>query len=474
MTNGECNGIHNRAGAKEGIQLKKLPDLTEVTKSNPMQKLLAQAVGLHLKTMRSDVGITQLGFENLVQFVELQLDDMLQILHRFANVQRRNEVSLKDVRLFLHGCGVEEESLYEEYVRSQYVRQQHAGAVRSIEEQSASLMGHWHQPMSEEELLSSSHAEFFFKDVDILNLVPPTNNNNHYVPKWLPEFPPDHTYKFTSIYNQPITDERQMKRKLFEESKLSEKALLHMLGTATKKPRADDAQLPQIISDGQQENLLIYGPERRRLAPEPAPTRGFNIEDYARCRVELARRRVEEFEQQKLQVQKNPFIRAAAACSPYATTRLSRKAIEREFGVLLHRSYIGVLHAIPRLRRTKARELAAAYERERARQESMRNNTDLTQQQHGVLDLSALHDDPLLADLDSSDSDDDRQPPSPRKPPDPTESDAPSPPTADTATPAPPSPLANPPVLDAAPEPLSVPPPIEKLGSPDTNAASAS
>ncbi|AET39638.1 Taf8p Ecym_4609 [Eremothecium cymbalariae DBVPG len=414
-------------GAKEFIQLKKLPGLQEVAKHNPMQILLSQSVALQLKTMKSDFSITELGFNNMMQFIEMQMNDMFQILHRFANIQRRNEISIKDLKLFLKGTGIEVQSLYDEFEKSRYIKKTYEAEFKNIERQSLDLVEKWQKPLRDEELLSSNHAEFFFKDVDILNLVPPTNINNSYVPTWLPEFPPDHTYKFTAIYNKPISDERQMKRMLFEEGKLSEKALLNMLGSAQAKMLKveDEETIAQTYKESQEETQLIYGVEKQRPRRENAyvggnstnnddlplnssHSKGFNIQEYARSRIGLARRKVEEFENHKLQAQKNPFIRASSICSPYGNAqKTTRKAAEREFNILLRRSYVGVLKSIPKLRQLKANEMAAAIERERIKQKEREMELEKKHLQQGVVDLNALHEDALLADLDSTDSEDD-------------------------------------------------------------------
>ncbi|AMD20281.1 HDL463Wp [Eremothecium sinecaudum] len=408
------------------IQLKKLPNLQEISNKNPMRILLSHSIALQLKTMNSGVTITQLGFDNLLQFIELQMDDMFQILHGLANIQRRNEISVKDMKLFMKGSGIDCSALYHEFQRSELIKQRFESDYKHLEKKGVEIVEKWHRPMSSDELLSSPCADFFFKDVDILNLVPPTNTNNKYVPKWLPDFPPDHTYRFTSLYNRPVTDEREMKKRLFEEGQLSEIALLNMFGgTRDKKFAAlDAATKEQLYKESQEETILVFGPpskrqQRNKLTSSSRShiTKGFNIEEYARSRVELARQQVEEFENHKLQAQKNPFIRAANICSPYGTgPKLSRKSADREFSILLQRSYIGVLKSIPHLKRLKEKEIKAAIERERENRARLREEQERKHAEQGVVDLGALHDDSLLAGLDSSDSEDEQPPQQPSLP----------------------------------------------------------
>lgn len=404
-----------------GMSLKKLPELKEITNDNSTRILLSQSIALQLKIMKSDVNISQLGFNNLLKFIELQIDYMLQILHGLANIQRRSEISFKDIELFLQGTGIKTSSLFWHYEVSEYIKDKFAPHYASLMKRSNEMEQKWHKPISDEELLSSKYSEFFFKDVDILNLVPPTNTSNAYVPKWLPEFPPDHTYRFTSLYNRPVSDEREMKRKLFQEGQLSEAALINMLDMAHRKkfPAIDESTRHQLYKESQEETLLVFGPAAKRKCRNMdsgqsqcpiQPSKGFNIEEYARSRVELARQQVQEFEIHKLQTQKNPFIRAANIYSPYGNgPRLSRKAMEREFNVLLQRSYIGVIESIPVLKRQKEQEIMQALERIKEKKELRKKELDKKHAEQGVLDLIALHDNSLLAGLNTSDSENDDQ-----------------------------------------------------------------
>lgn len=401
------------------IQLKGLPHLQEIHFNRPIQQLLCQSVALQLKTMNLDVSFTKFAFENLIQYVELQLGDMLQILHKLSNIQRRNSISKQDLILLIKGINLTKESLQYEIERSKYVKRNLRNDSKNIDQQCEILKEKLFTPMDEDELLSSHNSEFFFRDVDILNLVPPTNKNTKHIPSWLPEFPPDHTYRFTALFNKPITDEKEMKRKLVEEAKLSEKALLKMLSKDDiKSVMINNLKVDEecVYNESQEESMLIF-PLQKTTKDSPNSTciltnslnvslKKFNVDKYAKSRIEIARRKVNEFDNHKLQLQRNPFIKATNICSPYGKNKqISRKSIEKELKNLLQRSYIGIVKSLPKLKHLKEKERRAAEDREKVRQEKLKEEREKNKSQPDVLDLNYLDNDMLLGGFDTTDED---------------------------------------------------------------------
>ncbi|SCW03296.1 LAFE_0G07316g1_1 [Lachancea fermentati] len=403
--------------AKE-IQLKKLPTLEEVPANeleDPLQNMLGRAIAIQLKAMRKDSCISEFGLENLILLVEEYLSDMLKALKKMANVQRRHCICKKDLLLILKGYDLEYADLVAEFERSQFVKSQYPEEVQHVNNNSRQISEKKHTQMSEKELLEGAHSEFFVKDVEILDLVPPSNKNNKYVPKWLPDFPPDHTYRFTSQYNKPITDERQMKRKLVEEANHSEQALIKFMKEGFEEEKLKITNEKSIFEESQQETLLIYGPPKKKKSKtvnsvnellRTLPLNNYNVEEYARNRVEIARRKVLQYERHQLQLQKNPFIKAAHLASPFGKNPINTKHSEKELTSMLQRSYVGLMKSIPLLKEKRKREEQLARERRRLREEQIRQEK---QNQRGseyeVLDLSNLNEDPFFGDLGSSDSD---------------------------------------------------------------------
>ncbi|SCV01906.1 LANO_0F14114g1_1 [Lachancea nothofagi CBS 11611] len=402
-----------------GVQLKKLPNLSEIPKGSledPLKKILEKAIAIQLRSINENVTVSQFAFENLVLLVEETLSGMMVNLHKVANIQRRHCISKKDLLLVIEGYNLTCADLMQELERSQYVRSQCLNKVQKIEEDSDLIVDIENTPLSQEELSKAPHPEFFVKDKDILKLVPPSVRDVRHVPKWLPEFPPDHTYKFTSLYNKPITDERQMKRKLAEESDLSEKALIHLSRLSSKDNKSHIVDNDEVFQASLQETQLIFKPAKKKRPSavnevndllRTLPQKNYNVEEYARNRVEIARRRVSDYERHQLQMQKAPFIKATHLLSPFAKERINCKTVEKEVKTLLYRSYVGLLRSVPLLIDRRKQETAMAEDNRRAREEQMRKEREelnKNSKEFDELDLSNLNEDPFFGGLESSDS----------------------------------------------------------------------
>lgn len=425
MTKSAPDSPSSSSSELKGVQLRHLPNLEEIPRTaldDPLRKLLEKAVAIQLKAVNSNVSISQFAFENLIILVEQMLSNMLVDLHKMVNIQRRHCISKKDLLLIIDGYNLTCADLMVELERSQYVRSHNLERVRKVREESEVVEAKEKTPLSEKELLESKHPEFFIQDKEILTLVPPTPKNTKYVPRWLPEFPPDHTYRFTSQFNRPITDERLMKRKLAEEADLSEKALIHLSKLSHEESPSEGADSDEIFKESQQDTQLIFGPaKKKKIAAingasdllRTLPQQNYNVEEYARNRVEIARRKVEEYERHQLLLQKGAFIKAAHLLSPFAKKR-NCKQVEKEVRTLLHRSYIGLLKSAPLLREQRKREVELAEENRRLREEQIRQEREerlKNSKDYDVLDLDNLNEDPFFGGLGSSDTEDEKEPP---------------------------------------------------------------
>jgi hypothetical protein len=55
--------------------------------------------------------------------------------------------------------------------------------------------------------------------------VPSLAKRGSYVPAWMPEFPPDHTFKATPQYPTRVSDPKKLRQLIVEEGRLAEAAL---------------------------------------------------------------------------------------------------------------------------------------------------------------------------------------------------------------------------------------------------------
>lgn len=333
------------------IQLTHLPTLDEIDHGKyeaTVVKILAKAVALQLKPMNAE--ISKFAFEHLMLLVDDQLNDMIAQLHRFSNIQRRESIAKADLQLFLNGYNVTPSDLDVQRQASQYYGtnfRQEFTALHALRET-------YTDSVQDE----SNEAE------EVINqLIRPTNPLINRIPKWMPAFPPEHTYKFTPQYNKPITDETVIRKRIVEEGKQSEVALLHLLNKmdpSTSSTNAERAPYDEELV--REETRAIYGNEQKKRRKSAAtssdllsklPQNNFSVEEYARSRVELARKKVMEYEERQLELQRNPFIKYSLVARSTASDKPGRRHATKEIHSMLQRSLYHLINSIPVLQTAK-------------------------------------------------------------------------------------------------------------------------
>lgn len=378
------------------IQITKLPTLQEFRHEDRepnVVRVLAKSVALQLKPMNAQ--ITQFAFDRLLQLVDGQLTDMISQLHRISNLQRRETIAKGDLSMLMKGFHLSPSSIELQSQVSQFYSQKY------FEE-----FNHLHslqdlQPTWAHEMVPLEDQEAIKQNVSTV-LVPPTNPLQNRLPKWLPDFPPDHTYKFTPQYSHPITDETTIRKQIVKEAKQSELALSHL---SQKKNRMEE-----IISKSQydpelaeQATLAIYGTQhKKRKVQRPQansadllsklPQTNYNVEKYAHNRVEVSRRKVLEFEEKQLRLQQDPFLKLSRIAFTQCNDKFTKRKVHREFQMALQRSFIHLIKGIPELERNRLEtERKATEDREKRLQElkTQREESD-KKGEKDMLDLNEL------------------------------------------------------------------------------------
>ncbi|SCU99887.1 LAMI_0G01486g1_1 [Lachancea mirantina] len=402
------------------VRLKKLPTLDEVsaaTIDNPLQSILGKAIAVQLKAMNKNTCMSQFAFENVINLVEENLSDMLMDLHKMANIQRRHRISKKDLVLILQGYDLSSSDLMLELERSNFVRSQHAADVQKLGDSTAAVEIQRHKFNSESPDAAKAEQDLSVIENDILGLVPPSKRRRKYVPKWLPEFPPDHTYRFTAMYNRPITDERQMRKQLVEEAKSSEKALLHLVQLGEGDDHKAEVDEAQILEQSRRETEIVFLQDNKRKnfikindpqeLMNTSMTENFNVEQYARNRIGLVRKKIQDYENRQLRLQEDPFVKASVLVSPFAPDPKNCKQVQKEIKTMLNRSYTGFLESIPILKKRREEEKEQAEKKRREKLEEVRKNQEEKRrsgEEIDVLDLNNLRDDMFFDEMDSSES----------------------------------------------------------------------
>lgn len=375
------------------IQITQLPTLQEFSheEAEPLvEKVLAKAVALQLKPARAH--ITQFAFDRLLMLVDGQLNDMIAHLHRISNLQRRESIAKDDLQLLLQGFNLTPSALEQQCRASNYYREtfseefDHLHSLKEVNSPSAKD----DVPFEDQEALKQNVASV---------LVPPTNPLQKILPSWLPSFPPDHTYKFTPQYSHPITDETVIRRKIVEEGKQSELALANLsIRTHTSQPLHDDDTYDDQLA--QDETLAIYGRNKKRKTTPVSsaelisklPQTNFSVEEYAHSRVQIARKKVLEFEERQWQAQQDPFLKLSRIALTPFNEKFTRRQGQKEFQLALKRSFLHLVKSIPKLEETKREVEATAREERDKRLAELRARREEQAQmgEKDVLDLDEL------------------------------------------------------------------------------------
>ncbi|QLG70832.1 hypothetical protein HG535_0A07740 [Zygotorulaspora mrakii] len=389
------------------IQLTKLPNLKEVNhvaQETSVDRILAKAIALQLKPLNAEM--TKFAFDHLLMLIDDQLDEMIGQLHRISNIQRRESMAKCDIQLFLQGFNVSPSDLDVQGQLSQYISLNFKKEYDSLHAMKESYAG-----AAEDDVEQIENV--------LTTLVPPSNSLKYSIPRWFPALPPDHTYKFTPQFNHPITDEVMIRKKIVEEGKNSELALLHLLDRSVES--TSDKPIPDFDEKlAAEETNSIYGFSRQKKQRNftsssstglfcTLPQTNFNVEEYARSRVEIARRKVVEFEQKALQLETNPFLKGSRLIIS-SNDKITKKQVNREIKTMLRRSFFSMLKSIPDLQIKKKH---ASEDAEKKRDERLAKMKILHEQKrketnekvkNGEINLLDLaHQDEFFGSLDSSD-----------------------------------------------------------------------
>ncbi|EDO14700.1 hypothetical protein Kpol_1068p10 [Vanderwaltozyma polyspora DSM 70294] len=404
--------------ATKYIQLTELPTLTEYKyeETEPaIEKILAKAVALQLKSMNCDTSITKFAFEHLMSLVVGQIDDMVLELHRLSSLQRRNTVAKADISVWLRGFNLTPEDLEEQNQKSQYLSKLYDKDYESLTKIATTTT----RTLSTYQKLDLTHKDT--STAQTSKLVPISNPLQKLIPSWLPDFPPDYTYKFTPQYNTPITDETIIRRKVVEEGKQSEKALLNLLRGGQEDRISRDLKFSSSEMElATEETLATYSAITLRnkhltsfFEKEPIQN-SLNVEEYARTRVEIERKKVLGYEERQLQIQRNPFLKISRLISANNDNKVSKSVANTEIRKYLKRSLLNFIHSIPKTQqeRKEARERAEEEKERRLaeikalKEEKLKEMEAKKSSDFNLLDLSNYPNDShggFFAALESSD-----------------------------------------------------------------------
>ncbi|KAI5960091.1 uncharacterized protein KGF55_004814 [Candida pseudojiufengensis] len=177
---------------------------------------LSKIIAVLLKSQ--DYQFTKTFLDQITDLTIRYLHTIVSNLQEYTQLQRRKIPSLSDLNILLKFHEISINDLIIEILKSKKFKNHNQ--INSI------INTNQQQDIEENE----SSLPFFQNETYAITKVVPNNiKKPNYIPNYLPDLPPDYTYQTTSQYNEPINDLKQLRIKLIEESRLTEKALYKLI-----------------------------------------------------------------------------------------------------------------------------------------------------------------------------------------------------------------------------------------------------
>lgn len=326
--------------------------------------LLLKIIALMLQSKQ--IAVSEEALWRIADLTALYLHDLVETLHKFAELQRKSRPSKSDVALLLQAKHIEPGDLHREIER--------AGAFSATAQHAvARRLEALARATPPEEALGNEHYE-------IADLVPRSAAKPTYVPSFLPDLPPDYTYQATPQYMKRLTDMRAMRVKLVEESRLTERLLYSLADDDDDKWRQSlEREMEHAdTGDSDEDSLMdraepptdVESVDGEVAKPGAAGSKRFDIVRYAHHRLRIGAAREARAAAQRQARATNVFVAAEDYFSPYATKAVTPEA-ERHYDSLLQDAFKEVIVSVRHAEQHKKRKLAQVAE-ERARRERER------------------------------------------------------------------------------------------------------
>ncbi|CEP21469.1 unnamed protein product [Cyberlindnera jadinii] len=326
--------------------------------------LLVRCLAAHLKDDLSVENCSEAALFKLFESFSIRMDNMLSDIRQLVTIQRRQKrvsvLDLKSIYKFTDYLG-SMDGLANEVTRAKNATESVKSILRSEEER-----------MDEDGECDKDTSKLFTFDGDIIELLHPSTKKG--LPYWVPQLPPDHTYRKTPDYPKRTTDQIQVRKKLAEESELGEMALdglMHEEDESSNKvesPNDDNGVEDDVIIEEEHKISDISGDGQTLTIPAKLP---FDI-------VEYANKRLHHLNSKKVEKTKplNTLIRLTVNESPYG------EDLELSASEAIDKQYNKVLRSFKALKKRKEmRAIELAELREKAKIEAQKKSSEVLLQQ---------------------------------------------------------------------------------------------
>lgn len=355
--------------------------------------------------------------------------DIIETLKKFTEIQRRKKPSISDTELCFRMKGIKPDKLYKEYEETNQIAKKYKSEIGLVNKQTTELI----KEFKEENKFDENDPSLLFftnEHYEITELIPKQSSKPIYIPYYLPDLPPDYTYQKTPKYMDMITDLKQLRLKLVDESRLTEKSLYNLIDDDEKKWKenfekqirdtllevdedVDSENKNSVMSETDQKNQTDIGTpipdnhlDEKETKPQPAelnttvenlaeagnadealqdkketqPThtegeprkllpdvKRFDFVAYAQKRSDLQRKKENEIERKRKLRESNIFFEAEKYYSPYATLPVTHE-VDLYFANIVHDEFMSVIRSVRTAEKKKKRKVEKIL-REKAERE---------------------------------------------------------------------------------------------------------
>jgi transcription initiation factor TFIID subunit 8 len=170
--------------------------------------------------------------EFLDQLTELSLvyfKEVVDSLRKYTEMQRRRLPSLTDTKICLRMKGVHPTALYQEAEYCKKIGSKNRSRIEAVERQTLEIISKMEASEHEYSEEDPSLPFIVNEHYEIAELVPKQRERPNYIPSFLPDLPPDYTYQNTPKYMDRMSDLKELRIKLVQESRMTEKSLYDLV-----------------------------------------------------------------------------------------------------------------------------------------------------------------------------------------------------------------------------------------------------
>lgn len=387
---------------------------------SPVDTQMAKIIAILLNSQ--DYHFTEEFLSQVFELTTEYMNHLLGNLLEYTQLQRRRKPGLSDIKIVLEEDGILPNILADQVQFSKNFPNKHKQRIQAVitKDQEAFTNNN-----------ISSNEQYAITEV-----VPNIKTKPPYIPAYLPDLPPDYTYQSTPTFSQPLTDLKQLRTKLVQESRLTEESLYKLIESDTselkkrlqfeeelmelmKNKLTDDLQgeVTTSVENEKAEKLAgtieetnqpsgtvegtnqlpgtVEGTNQPSGSPLAAPFK-FDFVKYAQQRKALALRKKAELEEAQKKRDADVFMKAELYYSPYATEKPTRET-DKYFKDLLNDEFKKVIVSVRLAEEMKQRETAERKELKEKQEKEFKeqNEIQFNFQQRGAIDSSDIDSDAM-------------------------------------------------------------------------------